>query len=115
MMRVLRGFRRDRWIEEIELSPLSRSDTDRLVRRISPDVNADSVFEESAGNPLYAIELARAVDRSGGGVDPGFAVLIRDRIDRLPSATGDVLRWAAVLGSTFSLQSSGFDRLSRCS
>ncbi len=103
MMRVLRGFRRDRWIEEIELCPLSRSDTDLLVRRISPDVNADSVYEESAGNPLYAIELARAVDRSGGSVDPGFAVLIRDRIDRLPSVTGDVLRWAAVLGSTFSL------------
>lgn len=44
------------------------------------------------------------MDRSGGDVDPGFAVLIRDRIDRLPSAASDVLRWAAALGSTFSLQ-----------
>jgi predicted ATPase len=104
MMRVLRGFRRDRWIEEIDLSPLSRNDTDRLVRMISPDVNADAIFEESAGNPLYAIELARASDRSGQGMDFGCSVLIRDRIDRLPSSAGDVLRWAAVLGSTFSFE-----------
>jgi tetratricopeptide (TPR) repeat protein len=104
MMRVLRGFRRDRWIEEIDLSPLSRNDTDRLVRMISPDVNADSIFEESAGNPLYAIELARAADRSGEGMDSGCSVLIRDRIDRLPHSAGDVLRWAAVLGSTFSFE-----------
>jgi predicted ATPase len=104
MMRVLRGFRRDRWIEELDLSPLSRNDTDRLVRMISPDVNADSIFEESAGNPLYAIELARASDRSGEGMDFGCSVLIRDRIDRLPHSAGDVLRWAAVLGSTFSFE-----------
>ena len=104
MMRVLRGFRRDRWIEEIDLSPLSRNDTNRLVQMISPDINADSIFEESAGNPLYAIELARASDRSGEGMDFGCSVLIRDRIDRLPPSAGDVLRWAAVLGSTFSFE-----------
>jgi len=104
MMRVMRGFRRDRWMEEIDLSPLSRNDTERLARLISPDVDVDSIFEESAGNPLYAIELARAADRPGEGMDAGCSVLIRDRIDRLPLSAGDVLRWAAVLGSTFSFQ-----------
>jgi predicted ATPase/DNA-binding SARP family transcriptional activator len=104
MMRVLRGFRQDRWIEEIELAPLSRKETNRLVSLISPSVNADAVFDESGGIPLYAIELARASDRSAGSVDPTLAVLIRDRIDRLPVVAGDVLRWAAVLGSTFNLQ-----------
>jgi predicted ATPase len=104
MMRVLRGFRRDRWIEEIDLTPLSRDDTDRLVRLISPDLNVESIFEESAGNPLYAIELARASNLPGDGMDSGCSVLIRDRIDRLPPSAGDVLRWAAVLGSTFSFE-----------
>jgi hypothetical protein len=104
LMRVLRGFRQDRWIEEIELAPLSRKDTNRLVSLISPSANADAVFDESGGIPLYAIELARAPDRSAGSVDPTLAVLIRDRIDRLPAVASDVLRWAAVLGSTFSLQ-----------
>jgi len=103
VMRVLRGFRRDRCLEEIGLTPLSRIDTESLVRRISPDADANSIFEESAGNPLYTIELARAAGRSTDGVDPGFTALIRDRIDRMPPVTGDVLKWAAVLGTTFSL------------
>ena len=119
IMRVLRGFRRDRWMEEIELAPLTRKDTAELIRLVSPAVDADGVFEESSGNPLYTIELARASDRSGARLDPTLAGLIRDRIARLPAAASDVLRWAAVLGSTFSLQrlssllSPGFEEFTR--
>jgi predicted ATPase/DNA-binding SARP family transcriptional activator len=103
MLRVLRGFRRDSWLEEMELASLSREDTERLVSAVAPSVNAQAVFDESAGNPLYAIELARAANRSGKPAQSTLAGLIRDRIDRLPAAAGDVLKWAAVLGTTFSL------------
>jgi predicted ATPase/DNA-binding SARP family transcriptional activator len=103
MMRVLRGLRRDGWLEEMELAPLSREDTARLVSGVSPSANAETVFDESAGNPLYAIELARGANRSGKLADSTLAGLIRDRIDRLPAGAGDALKWAAVLGTMFSL------------
>jgi predicted ATPase len=103
VMRVLRGFRREGWLEEMELPPLSRQDTARLVHSMAPMANADSVFDETAGNPLYAIELARAVDGPGKSAVSTLDGLIRDRIDRLPAVANDVLKWAAVLGARFSL------------
>ena len=103
IMRVLRGIRRDRWLEEMKLSPLSKEDTARLVSLVDPKANMQTVFDESAGNPLYAIELARAADRSGKLMDSTIASLISDRIDQLPSSASDILRWAAVLGTEFSL------------
>ena len=102
-MRVLRGIRRDGWLEEIKLSPLSKEDIARLVHLVDPAANSQAVFDESAGNPLYAIELARAADRSGMLVDSTLAGVISDRIDRLPAPASDVLRWAAVLGTKFNL------------
>src|SRR5262249_46000260 len=103
MMRTLRSFRRDGWLEEMELAPLSREDTGRLVNAVAPSADAQAIFDESAGNPLYAIELARAANRSGKLADSTLAGLIRDRIDRLPAAASDMLKWAALLGTTFSL------------
>jgi predicted ATPase len=96
-------MRRDRWLEVMKLSPLSKGDTARLVNLVDPSANTQSVFDESAGNPLYAIELARAADRSGRLVDSTIAGLISDRIDQLPAPASDILRWAAVLGTEFSL------------
>ena len=103
-MRVLRGFRRKGWLDEVQLEPLSREETSKLVEQVSPGANAEAVFEESAGNPLYALELARGWDSFSGAGDPTLAGLIRDRVDRLPSIAGDVLRWAAVLGNQFGVR-----------
>jgi hypothetical protein len=63
------------------------------------------VHAESAGNPLFALELARA----GAQVDGKQAVrdattvtqLVRERLEHLPADAADVLRWAAVLGHQF--------------
>jgi len=104
IMRVLRGFRRAGWLEEMNLAPLSREDTEQLVNLVAPSADADAVFDESAGNPLYAIELARATDRTGKLAQSTVAGLIRDRIDRLPATASNVLKWAAVLGTKFTLK-----------
>jgi len=103
LTRVLRGFRRDSWIEELELPSLSREDTMRLVQLVSPSADGTAVFEEGSGNPLYTIELARAANRPGKPSDSTLADLIEDRIARLLDPAADVLRWAAVLGTKFSL------------
>jgi DNA-binding SARP family transcriptional activator len=101
--RALRSFRRDGWMEEMELSALSLENTVRLAQFVSVAANGNAVFEEGAGNPLYTIELARAANRSGKPAASTLAALIEDRVARLADPAEDVLRWAAVLGTKFSL------------
>ncbi|HEX4998744.1 MAG TPA: AAA family ATPase [Terriglobia bacterium] len=103
LMRVFRGFRLNGWMDEIALEPLSKDDIALLVGHISSTVDVEAVFDECSGNPLFAIELARASDESGALANPTLTGLIRDRIDRLPAQAGDILRWAAVLGARFSI------------
>ena len=97
---VLRSLRHERLLEIIALSPLSLEATEALVRSIAPGADTRRLAAESGGNPLLAQELARA--RLDGaeqeGVPRTLRDLVRDRIERLPAASAELLRWAAVLG-----------------
>jgi hypothetical protein len=106
VQRALRGLREMKLLEEMPLAPLGPGETRELVSSLAPDVDADRVFAESAGNPLFALEVARSLPGRDGPLPGSLAELIRGRLDRLPPEAGDVLRWAAVLGSAF-----GVDRL----
>jgi DNA-binding CsgD family transcriptional regulator len=62
------------------------------------------VYEHSGGNPLYALELASAVqehERLGGvetlGLPTTLLELVRDRLDRLPEGVLETLALAALL------------------
>jgi DNA-binding SARP family transcriptional activator len=99
-MRLLRGLRRDHLLEELALAPLDRDETAALARQLEPSADAERVFRESAGNPLFVIELARAAP----GVAATLRELVRDRLARLPAEAADVLRWGAVLGHTFAVE-----------
>jgi len=63
------------------------------------------IHEASGGNPFFALELARALERAGGGTGPGdpLAVpaslrqLVRRRLALLPNAAAETLRLAAGL------------------
>jgi DNA-binding SARP family transcriptional activator/tetratricopeptide (TPR) repeat protein len=102
MLRLLRGLRRDHSLLELNLRPLSREETGDLVHSVAQDADPELIFTESSGNPLYALELARAHPNRREGLPQSLAEIISDRIDSLPVAAADVLRWAAVLGCTFS-------------
>lgn len=101
MQRTLRGLRELSLLEEMPLAPLDRDATRALVGAAFPEVEAEGVVDESAGNPLLALELARALSENGAGLPGSIAELIRHRVERLPAETGDVLRWASVLGRAF--------------
>ena len=70
----------------------------------------DAILERSQGNPLFVVELARALAEAGPLPDDG-AVGIPDRvqslllarIDMLDPEARQVLRLAAVIGGTFSI------------
>jgi DNA-binding SARP family transcriptional activator len=103
---LLRHLRRDRALAEIPLAPLKPADTERLIAAVATGATPDAawVHAESGGNPLFAIELARAAQRTPRGRDedaapaPTLKRLVRDRIETLPREASDILRWAAVLG-----------------
>ncbi|HKU41179.1 MAG TPA: hypothetical protein VJR89_23615, partial [Polyangiales bacterium] len=98
--RVLRALRRRERLEELRLAPLTRDETLQLVAPIASGDTAQ-LYEHSAGNPLFAIELAREPLASGRAPAASVSRLIRDRLDALSAEQCDVLRWAAVLGDQF--------------
>jgi DNA-binding SARP family transcriptional activator/tetratricopeptide (TPR) repeat protein len=101
---VIRSLRRERILEEISLEPLSQDETAELVREVAPNVDPKPIVEESAGNPLFALEVARSLPHRQDDPPQTLTELVRDRFDRLPPEAGDVLRWGAVLGHTFSVR-----------
>lgn len=95
LQQALRGLRRDGVLTEIELGPLSTETVMELIKQHAPDSDSERLSRESGGNPLLALELARAElegDR-GSSLDE----LVRERLARLDVDGAEVMRWAAVL------------------
>ncbi len=101
LCRALRALRRDAALDEIPLGTLSREETVELVKASGLAADADRVFAESGGNPLYALEVARALPHRGDALPHTLKEVVRERMERLPAVAADVLRWGAVLGQTF--------------
>ena len=100
MCRTVRALRHEGLLSEIRLGPLGRADTEELVRAVAPAADGARVFGESGGNPLFAIEVARAPHRREG-VSLSLGELVRERLARLPAEAAHLLRWGAVLGAAF--------------
>jgi DNA-binding SARP family transcriptional activator len=103
--RVLRALRRDNLLQELVLGPLSAEETAQLVAALHSRRPAHDVLIESAGHPLYAIELSRQV--SDTALPGSLLELVRDRIAALPPEPTELLRWASVLGSSFASDTLG--------
>ena len=94
----------------LEIGPIAGASADALVLRELPErLASDGALARlrtaAGGNPLFLIELARAASagmgRSGEELPASVERLIAARIDRLPVAGRQLIRDAAVLGSTF--------------
>ncbi len=103
VIRALRGMRRESQVEELELEPLSREEIAELIGR-DAKVDVEGVFAASAGNPLYAIELARAQSAGVAHTPSTLSQLVRERVEQLPEHAADVLRWGAVLGHAIDVE-----------
>jgi predicted ATPase/class 3 adenylate cyclase len=93
-------------VVRIELSPLEAEEIRRLVigecRRALSDSELGAIVGRSAGNPLFAIELTRAVTTGGTrGVElpDSVEVLIASRIDALAPDARRLVRIASVFGT----------------
>jgi tetratricopeptide (TPR) repeat protein len=96
----LRQLRQDRLLEEVAIDPLSEADIQRLIAERAPAADTARLSRECGGNPLFAIELARA-GREGGSLDE----LVRERLAGFDEEEAEVLRWAAVLSPHIQFES----------
>lgn len=98
MTDVLRNLRRDGMLEELRLEALGAEDTAALVRAIAPAADTAHLVAMSAGNPLYAEQLARNLAENPDALPRSFKELVRDRVERFAPETAELLRWASVIG-----------------
>jgi DNA-binding SARP family transcriptional activator len=106
-LRLLRGLEQEHRVRRLLLADLDEAETAALVRAAAPDVDAHRVFVESDGNPLFALEMARAIARDGSDGQDDRVMgetlddLIGERLGRLDERTRRLLPWAAALGRSF--------------
>jgi DNA-binding CsgD family transcriptional regulator/tetratricopeptide (TPR) repeat protein len=104
----LPALERDLLVERIELGPLSVAALHRVLSqelgRTFPRPTLVRIAQASGGNPLYAVEIARELDRAGEHaisdrvpVPQSLDVLVRARVGALPARARDALLRAAVL------------------
>ena len=102
------ALERDLQFEHLELGPLSVAALHRVLTqelgRTFPRPTLVRIAQAAGGNPLYAIEIARELDRRGGHdisgrvpVPQGLEALVRARVRALPAEARDALLRAAVL------------------
>ena len=95
VQQALRGLRRDGLLRELRLGPLPEDALARLIAEEAPGLDGGELSRECGGNPLLAIELARAEREGAAG--GSLAELVRERLARFSVTGADVVRWAAVL------------------
>jgi hypothetical protein len=98
---VIAGLRRDGLLTEIALSPLSDNDLAALIAERAPGARADELSRRCGGNPLLAVELARA--EIEGDQSTSLTEMIAERLTRLGIDGTEVLQWAAVLNPRISV------------
>ena len=103
VQRTLRGLRQDNLLTELKVGPLPQEAIRQLIAERAPEVDREQLSRECAGNPLLAIELARAKTSgdSGGSLDE----LVQERLARFDVEGAEVLRWAAVLNPRIDVDS----------
>jgi predicted ATPase/DNA-binding SARP family transcriptional activator len=100
-LRIVRALDRERRLVQHRLEPLGPAETAAIVRAINPAADAAAAFTASEGNPLFAIEIARAAAAGADTQDEPLDRLLDERLERLSEPARDILPWAAALGRSF--------------
>lgn len=103
VQQAVRSLRHDKLLTELTLEPLTEEQLVTVINRQYPGVDARALSQHCAGNPLLALELARA-EQDGGGAD-SLAALVQDRMSQMAPDAAEALLWAAVLSPRIDLKS----------
>jgi DNA-binding SARP family transcriptional activator len=97
-LRLVRALARERRLRRFELAALDPLETAELARSVAPRADGARVYDESRGNPLFALEVARALALGEDTVSGTLGGLISDRLSRLGRGARELLPWAAAFG-----------------
>jgi DNA-binding SARP family transcriptional activator/predicted ATPase len=95
MQHLMRSLRRQKVLVELIVPPLGEEELAALAASAAPEIDPVPLAKASNGNPLLALELARAV--AAGDHGNSLDELVRERLARCDVDTTEVLRWAALL------------------
>lgn len=104
MNTMLRALRHDGLIDDLRLEPLDAAQARALVEVLAPGGDVDRLVALSGGNPLFATELARDLAFEGDALPRSLNELVRARLERFPATVAELLRWASILGVSFSAE-----------
>ena len=98
-------------VTALQLAPLGAAATAQLVFHLTGDIiepgEADQVWRDTSGIPLFLVEAARArlTGSSAGTVplSPTVRATIASRLDRLSPTVGSVVELAATIGQAFNI------------
>jgi DNA-binding SARP family transcriptional activator len=99
--RTLRALEREQRLTRVAVEPLDEAATRELVEAAAPGADAARIYRESGGNPLFALELARALAAGDDALPEGIVTLIQERLARLDDDARGVLAWCSALGHAF--------------
>jgi DNA-binding SARP family transcriptional activator len=88
--------------EELELARLSREETAVLA---GPDADAERLYRETEGNPLFVVEALRAGwSRPHGALSPRVQAVIEARLGQLSEPARELVDVAAAIGREFTVE-----------
>ena len=103
---LLVGLRARERLSELELGPLSRAETTELAEVLTGAAlggqDAQRLYRETEGNPLFVVEALRAGWTDGRPLSPRVQSVIEARLDQLSGPTRDLAGVAATIGRDFS-------------
>jgi DNA-binding SARP family transcriptional activator len=100
-LRLVRALSREARLDRFDLAPLDAAATVAIAAALDPRVDPARVLRESAGNPLFAMEVTRALSRGDEALADSLDGLIADRLAYLDDGARDLVPWAAAIGRTF--------------
>ena len=93
---------------EIALGPLDRQDTLRLAAetagRAVDAAAAESLYEQTRGNPLFVVETVRAGWSPNDGIPEKVHAVITGRLKQLSQSAQELAAIAAVIGRPFTVE-----------
>lgn len=98
---VVKVLRRDCNLQVLSLAALEPEATVALARSVDAHLDAGQVYTNSGGNPLFVLEIARAISDGNRAYSDTLEALIQDRLHQLDDSIHDLLNWAAVMGGSF--------------
>jgi DNA-binding SARP family transcriptional activator/predicted ATPase len=101
VLRLLRALEREGRLLQAPLRPLDAGAIAALVGSLAGGADVGAVCAGCEGNPLFALEMARAFARGEPGVAATLRVLIDERLERLDDHARALLPFAAAMGRSF--------------